>query len=126
MTGPFWIRLGAIFAGLAVAAGAFGAHAVRDRISARMLEIFETGAHYQMVHALALIAVGLIALHRTSAALSVAGAGFTIGILLFSGSLYALALSGVTKLGMITPLGGVAFLVGWTALAVATLGKVEI
>lgn len=126
MTGSFWIRLGAIFAGLAVAAGAFGAHAVRNRISARMLEIFETGVHYQMVHALALIAVGLIAMHRTSGALSVAGVSFTIGVALFSGSLYALALSGVTKLGMITPLGGLAFLVGWTALAVATLGKVEI
>jgi len=126
MTGPFWIRLGAIFAGLAVAAGAFGAHALRDRLSTRMLEIFETGAHYQMVHALALIAVGVTAMQRTSAALTVAGVGFSIGILLFSGSLYALAISGVTKLGMITPFGGLAFLVGWTALAVAALGKAEI
>lgn len=122
MHGPFWIRLGAILAGLAVAAGAFGAHGLRDRVSPRMLEIFETGAHYQIVHALALIAVGLIAMHRSSTALNVAGISFLVGIVLFSGSLYALAITGVTKLGMITPIGGVAFLVGWTALAVCSLG----
>lgn len=123
MNGPLWIRLGAIFAGLAVAAGAFGAHGLRDRLSPRMLEIFETGAHYQMIHALALVVVGVIALNRSSSALNVAGVSFVIGILLFSGSLYALSISGVTKLGMITPFGGVAFLVGWTALAVASLGN---
>jgi uncharacterized membrane protein YgdD (TMEM256/DUF423 family) len=126
MTGPFWIRLGAIFAGLAVAAGAFGAHGLRTRITPHLLEVFEKGAYYQMVHALALIAVGVIAMQRTSTALTVAGVGFAIGILLFSGSLYALALGGPTDLGKITPFGGLAFLVGWTALAVAALGKVEI
>jgi uncharacterized membrane protein YgdD (TMEM256/DUF423 family) len=123
MNGPFWIRLGALFGGLSVAAGAFGAHGLRERLSPRMLEIFETAAHYQMVHALALIAIGLFALQRPSRCLKVSGIGFVLGILLFSGSLYALAISGVTKLGMITPLGGVAFLVGWVALMVASLKK---
>ena len=123
MNGPFWIRLGAILAGLAVAAGAFGAHVIRNRVSTRMLEVFETGAHYQIVHALALIAIGLIAMQRSSTALNVAGIAFAIGILLFSGSLYALSISGITKLGLITPLGGIAFLVGWTALAVAGRGN---
>lgn len=126
MNGSLWIRLGAILGGLAVAAGAFGAHGLRGRIEPRMLEIFETGAHYQIVHALALIAVGLIALQRPGGALSIAGVGFTIGILLFSGSLYALSLTGITKLGMITPIGGLAFLVGWTALALASFGAGKI
>lgn len=123
MNGPFWIRLGAILAGLAVAAGAFGAHVIRNRVSPRMLEVFETGAHYQIAHALALVAVGLIAMHRSSTALNVAGISFVVGIVLFSGSLYGLAISGITKFGMITPIGGVAFLVGWTALAVCSLGN---
>jgi uncharacterized membrane protein YgdD (TMEM256/DUF423 family) len=123
MNGPFWIRLGALFGGLSVAAGAFGAHLLRKHLSPEMLDVFQTAAHYQMVHALALIAVGLLALQRPSRCLKVAGIGFALGILLFSGSLYALTLSGVTKLGRITPLGGVAFLVGWVALMVASLKK---
>jgi uncharacterized membrane protein YgdD (TMEM256/DUF423 family) len=123
MNGPFWIRLGAIFGFLAVAAGAFGAHGLRERLSPHMLDVFETGAHYQLVHALALLAVGLIAMQRSSVMLTVAGLCFVAGILLFSGSLYALALSGITKLGMITPIGGIAFLAGWLALALASLGK---
>ncbi len=120
MNGPFWIRLGAIFAGLAVATGAFAAHGLRERLSPRILEVFETGAQYQMYHSIALIFVGLSSMYVRSTALTVAGTSFVIGILHFSGSLFALALSGVTRLGMITPIGGVAFLVGWSALAIAS------
>ncbi len=127
MSGDVWIRIGGISGALAVGLGAFGAHALRSRVTSkmldpRMLEIFETGVRYQMVHALALLAVGLLALHgRTGTALSVAGWGFLLGSLMFSGSLYGLALSiGPSKiLGPITPLGGTAFIIGWIALAVA-------
>jgi uncharacterized membrane protein YgdD (TMEM256/DUF423 family) len=116
-----FISIGALSALLAVAAGAFGAHALRARISAEMLQVFQTGATYQMYHALALIAVGiLLARFSTdgSAWLTAAGWLFTAGSVLFSGSLYALALSGTTWLGAITPLGGVAFVLAWLALAI--------
>ncbi len=115
--------LGALFAALAVAAGAFGAHALRARLAPDMLAVFETAARYQMYHALALLAVALF-LGRTAAAIpdlwaSWAGWLFAAGIVLFSGSLYALALTGVRILGAITPLGGVAFIAGWACLLVA-------
>ena len=116
MNGSFWVRLGALSAFLSVAAGAFGAHALKAKLSAEGLAVFETGARYQMYHALALIAVGLLA--RGRSLVDVAGWSFLIGTILFSGSLYALALTGERKLGMITPLGGLAFLVGWLALAI--------
>ena len=108
------VGVGAINAALAVAAGAFAAHGLRERLDARSLEVFETGARYHMYHALAMIFAGLLAA-RTP------GWVFQGGIVLFSGSLYALALSGVKGLGAITPLGGVAFLVGWIWLAVGVL-----
>jgi uncharacterized membrane protein YgdD (TMEM256/DUF423 family) len=118
MTGSTWLRLGAVLGFLAVACGAFAAHGLKGRISADGLEVFETAARYQMYHALALVAVGLLAGRgRTSGALAVAGWSFSLGTVVFSGSLYALALSGVRWLGAITPLGGVLFLVGWLALA---------
>jgi uncharacterized membrane protein YgdD (TMEM256/DUF423 family) len=118
MSGAFWIRIGAISAGLAVAAGAFGAHALEGKLDARAKEVFETAARYQMFHAFALLVVGLLALRgRPGRALDLAGWAFLIGAILFSGSLYALALTGIRWLGAITPLGGVGFLVGWTALA---------
>ena len=107
--------------------GAFGAHALRGKVEARkiaprMLDIFLTGAQYQMYHALALVGVGLLAAYgRPSSALVLAGWAFLIGTLLFSGSLYTMALTGMTKLGAITPLGGLAFLLGWAALAWAAL-----
>jgi len=111
------VTLGATLAGLAVAAGAFGAHALKQRLDPHLLEVFETGARYQMYHALALILVGLLAAHRPQAGFAAAGWAFVVGIALFSGSLYALALTGVRGLGAVTPLGGVAFLVGWGLLA---------
>jgi uncharacterized membrane protein YgdD (TMEM256/DUF423 family) len=110
-----WIALGALNAALAVAAGAFAAHGLRDRLDARALEVFETGARYHMYHALALIAAGVVAGSVRGA--QTAGWMFQVGIVLFSGSLYALALTGAKGLGAITPLGGLAFLVGWLWLA---------
>ena len=112
-----WIVLGAVNAFLSVAAGAFGAHALKARLSPDLLIIFETGARYHMYHALGLIAVGLVAQLRPSPLLPAAGWAMLAGIVLFSGSLYALALSGVRALGAITPLGGLGFLAGWALLA---------
>jgi uncharacterized membrane protein YgdD (TMEM256/DUF423 family) len=111
-----WIALGAVNAALAVAAGAFAAHGLRERLDARALEVFETGARYQMYHALAMIAVGLAVSAGVRGA-AASGWLFQAGIALFSGSLYAIALSGVRALGPITPLGGLLFLAGWLWLA---------
>lgn len=116
----FW-AIAAIFGGLSVAGGAFASHALKENLSDRALEIFETGAKYQMYHALALLLVAILLL-RTEAGqplLTTAGISFIVGILLFSGSLYALSLTGIKVLGAITPLGGVAFLIGWGCLAIA-------
>ena len=109
--------LGALSAAIAVAAGAFGAHALKGHLSPEDLSVFETGARYQMYHALALLAVAWAATRWPGSAVHAAGWLFVIGTLLFSGSLYALALSGVRWLGAITPLGGLAFLAGWVCLA---------
>ncbi len=111
--------LGALLGALAVAAGAFGAHGLRARLDARMLEIWQTAASYHLVHALALVVAGLVAAQKAGVAPKVAGAAFLLGVLVFSGTLYALALTDLRWLGAITPLGGVAFIVGWVALAVA-------
>ena len=107
---------GAISAMIAVAAGAFGAHALRDRLSPEHLAVFETAARYQMYHALGLLAVAWAASRWSGALPHWAGWLFVVGTVLFSGSLYALALTGIRSLGAITPLGGVAFLVGWLCL----------
>jgi uncharacterized membrane protein YgdD (TMEM256/DUF423 family) len=109
------IVLGALNAAIAVGAGAFAAHGLRDRLEPRALEIFETAARYQMYHALAIILAG--ALVPRFAGASTAGWIFQVGIVVFSGSLYALALTDVKVLGAITPLGGLAFLAGWLWLA---------
>ena len=114
-----WLILGAASAFLSVAAGAFGAHALRARLAPDLLTIFETGARYQMYHSLGLIAIGLLAQLRPSPLLNGAGWAMVAGILLFSGSLYALALSGVRALGAITPLGGLGVLAGWLLFALA-------
>ena len=118
-----FLLLGAIFGGLSVAGGAFASHALKAQLRERSLEIFETGARYQMYHALALITVAILLqiLEGDQNLLTIAGSSFTLGIILFSGSLYALSLSGIGWLGAITPLGGVAFLVGWGCIAIAAL-----
>lgn len=115
----WWLVVGAVNGFLSVAAGAFGAHALKARLPQDLLVIFETGARYHMYHALALVAVGLLGQFRPSPLLAGAGWAMLAGIILFSGSLYALALSGVRVLGAITPLGGVGFLAGWVLLAIA-------
>jgi uncharacterized membrane protein YgdD (TMEM256/DUF423 family) len=113
--------LGAVSAFLAVAAGAFGAHALRARITPDMLGVFETGARYQMYHALGLFAVAWAVTRWPGTLTNSAGWLFVLGTVLFSGSLYALALSGVRQLGAVTPLGGLCFLAGWGCLAAAAL-----
>ena len=104
-----------------VALGAFAAHGLKGQLSAEYLAVFQTGVHYQLVHALALFGVALLTERLPGRLLKAAGTLFAVGILLFSGSLYALTLSGLGKLGMITPLGGVCFLAGWLCLALAAL-----
>lgn len=111
------VAAGAINAGLAVAAGAFAAHGLKERLAARSLEIFETAARYHMYHALAMILAALV----VAKGAQTAGWLFQAGIVVFSGSLYALALTDIKVLGAITPLGGLAFLVGWGWLAIAAL-----
>ena len=108
-----FLMLAAFFGFTGVALGAFAAHALKNRLSAEYLAIFHTGVTYQLVHALALFGVTLLAAHIPGRLVSWAGISFTVGILLFSGSLYALTLTGISKLGIITPLGGLAFLLGW-------------
>ena len=114
-----FLLVGSVAAFLAVALGAFGAHGLRTRLSPEMLAVFETGVRYHMYHALALIATALVAGRTGGWLIVAAGWFFTAGIVLFSGSLYLLALTSVTILGAITPLGGLAFLIGWACLAIA-------
>lgn len=116
-----FLAIAAILGGLSVMAGAFGAHALNGKISERAIEIFETGARYQMYHALALflIAVLLRTSQSSQALMNIAGTAFIIGVAIFSGSLYALSLTGIKWLGAITPLGGVALIAGWGCLAIA-------
>jgi len=117
-----FLAIGSGFGLLSVAFGAFGAHALRERLTPSELAVFQTGVQYQMFHALGLVGVGLW-LQGHPAVPYVAGAGwlFSIGILLFSGSLYTLTLTKIKKFGAITPLGGVAFIVGWFLLLLSAL-----
>jgi uncharacterized membrane protein YgdD (TMEM256/DUF423 family) len=131
------IAWGAILAGLGVAAGAFGAHGLEGRVEPSLLEVFETGARYQIIHALALTLIGLARPPRTGSGsgpfsgqirssggkewLDRAAWSFVIGIVLFSGSLYLMTLTGQRWLGAVTPLGGLGFLTGWTCFAIAGL-----
>jgi uncharacterized membrane protein YgdD (TMEM256/DUF423 family) len=112
-----WLLIAAINGFLAVAAGAFGAHGLQEKLDAHGLTLFETAARYHMYHALALGIAALAARGAAQPAAVTAAIFFLVGIVLFSGSLYALALTGVRGLAMITPFGGLAFLVGWAALA---------
>jgi uncharacterized membrane protein YgdD (TMEM256/DUF423 family) len=114
-----FLMLAAFFGFTGVGLGAFAAHGLKDRLSAEYLAIFHTGVTYQLVHTLALLGIALLATQIPGRLITWAGVSFTIGILLFSGSLYLLTLTGVSKLGIITPLGGLAFLVGWLCLGIA-------
>lgn len=117
----FFLAAGAISAAISVAAGAFGAHALKARLSPDLLAVFETGARYEMYHAIGLALAAWAASRFPGAAVTWAGGLFLAGTVLFSGSLYALALTGVRSLGAVTPFGGVAFVAGWIALALAAL-----
>jgi uncharacterized membrane protein YgdD (TMEM256/DUF423 family) len=113
-----FLLLAAFFGFTGVALGAFAAHGLRARLSSEYLAVFQTGVNYQLIHALALLAVALLAQHLPGRLAMFAGRLFTLGILLFSGSLYLLTLSGL-KLGIVTPIGGLAFLGGWLCLGLA-------
>ena len=112
----FWFGMGCLMAGLAVAAGAFGAHALKQRLSADLLAVFETGVRYQMFHALGLMVLALAIDRWANLSFQWVGGFWLGGILLFSGSLYALCLTGVRSLGAVTPFGGLCFLLGWVLL----------
>ena len=114
-----WLLLSACSGFTGVALGAFAAHGLKGRLLPEYLAVFQTGTHYQLIHALALFGVALLALQAPGRLVDLAGGFFVLGILLFSGSLYALTLSGVGALGMITPFGGLAFLAGWLCLGLA-------
>ncbi len=116
-----FLLLGAVYGLLGVALGAFGAHALRARLTPDMLAVYHTGVEYQFYHAFALLAVGVLCTVRPGPGLGVAGWSFVFGVLLFSGSLYLLALTGTRWLGAITPVGGALFLIGWGALIWAQL-----
>ncbi|ANM30614.1 membrane protein [Acidobacteria bacterium Mor1] len=117
-----WFGIGAISAGIGVAIGAFGAHGLENVVSdPGRLETFETGARYQMYHALALLAVGWAGTRWKSPLISIAGWLFLVGTLIFSGSLYLLVLTDTPILGAVTPVGGVAFISGWIALGLGAL-----
>ncbi len=116
-----WLFLSAALGFLGVLLGAFAAHGLDSRLSPRMLANFETGARYQMYHALAMGLAAFAVRGRAARLANAAGILFLIGTLLFSGSLYVLALTGITRLGMITPLGGLSLMAGWVVLALAAL-----
>jgi uncharacterized membrane protein YgdD (TMEM256/DUF423 family) len=116
-----FLLLGAVAAFLAVAFGAFGAHGLRGRLTPEMLAVFQTGVQYHMYHALGLILVAGIMGRMSGWLVQTAGWCFVAGIVLFSGSLYLLAITGVTILGAITPIGGLFFLIGWAFLAFAAI-----
>ncbi|MEN6497317.1 MAG: DUF423 domain-containing protein [Thermoguttaceae bacterium] len=114
-----WIIVGSILGGLGVAAGAFGAHGLQGKLSPAALLTYEVAVRYQLFHALALVLVGMLALAHPSLASQVAGWAFLAGILIFSGFLYGYVFTGIRVLAIPVPIGGVAFLVGWAALAIA-------
>jgi uncharacterized membrane protein YgdD (TMEM256/DUF423 family) len=116
-----FLSIGSISGALAVMLGAFGAHGLKDKLSEKMLANYMTGVEYHFYHTLALLIVGVIALHYPTKQLTASGWAFAIGILIFSGSLYVMALTGITKLGAITPIGGLFFIIGWILLAAAVL-----
>lgn len=119
MTPHGWLATGATLGATAVALGAFGAHGLKARVTADLLAVFETAARYHLIHALAIVAVAWAAERFPGALAGAAGWLFCAGILLFSGSLYLMVLTGARGLGAVTPLGGLALIAGWIALALA-------
>lgn len=121
MTGKFLFAAGAFSGLISVAAGAFGAHALRSKLSPEMLAIFETGARYQMYHALAILAAAWAVTQFHPGLSKAAGLFFLLGSVIFSGSLYTLVFTGVKAWGAVTPLGGLMLLAGWLTLALAAI-----
>lgn len=116
-----WFAAAAALCGIGVVLGAFGAHALRDRLAPDMLAVFETGVRYHFIHALALFAVAWAAMRWPGPLVGAAGWLFVAGIFIFSGSLYVLSIGGIRWLGAITPIGGLCMIAGWALLAVAAL-----
>ncbi|TCP66273.1 DUF423 domain-containing protein [Baia soyae] len=115
-----FLLLGSINMALSIALGAFGAHGLKDKVAEKMIANWNTGAHYHMIHALGMLVVGiLLSKVQSSGMLTASGWLMLVGVVLFSGSLYVMAVTGVTKLGAITPIGGLAFIVAWVLVAVA-------
>jgi len=114
-----WIKWASFFMFLGVAFGAFGAHALKNKLSEYHLHVFTTGVLYQFIHAVGLFVVAWLTTHSSDPKINVAGIFFTAGIVLFSGSLYALAITQIKWFGPITPLGGVSFLIGWALLFIS-------
>ena len=111
-----WIIIGSVLAALAVSIGAFGAHGLKSKVSSEDLVIFETGVRYQMYHSLGLILIGILGFHYPSNIIQFPAILFLIGIIIFSGTLYLIPLTGLRWLGAITPIGGTALILGWVAL----------
>lgn len=124
MITKLFLAIASVLGGLSVIFGAFASHALKDKLSDRALEIWQTGTQYQMYHALALLLVALLLsrIETPPTFLNIAGFAFIAGVILFSGSLYALSLSSIKWLGAIAPVGGVALIVGWTSLLIAAWG----
>ena len=116
-----WFAAGAVMCGLGVLLGAFGAHGLRDRVTPEMLAVFETGVRYHLVHGLALLAVAWATTRWPNTWITASGWLFVAGIVIFSGSLYLLSITGVRWLGAITPIGGLCFVAGWFILALSAM-----
>lgn len=116
-----WFATGSIMCGLGVILGAFGAHGLRERLTPEMLVVFETGVRYHLIHGLGLLAIAWAVSRWPDTYVNIAGYLFVAGILIFSGSLYVLAITGIRWLGAITPIGGVCLIIGWGLLAVGVL-----
>jgi len=121
MAWTFWVVIGSLLGASGVGLGAFGAHALKTRLSPEDLIIYETAARYHLIHALAIIALGLAAQRIDNWTIRFAGMFLTVGILIFSGTLYALTLTGQRQLGMVTPIGGAALIIGWLLFALAAI-----
>lgn len=118
-----FVIIGALSGAIGVAAGAFGAHALKARVEPRLLEVFETGARYQMYHAIAILLAAWVVSRFPGSLANASGWLFLAGTVLFSGSLYAMTLTGVRALGAITPIGGVCFIAGWVCIALAAMKR---
>ena len=120
-TSKLFLLFGCAITGSAVALGAFGAHGLKRTLSSEMLAVYQTGVLYQMIHGVALLAVGLVLRHHEHQAINLAGFLLITGTFLFSGSLYILSVTSIRYVGIVTPLGGLAFIVGWLLLFVGIL-----